>query len=60
MTTAQFATTCSSDNESEGQFSLSFFHGVFALSSVYLTMLATHLAQSDANAWEVGKGKVSK
>jgi hypothetical protein len=59
-TTAQFGTTCSSDSENERQFSLSFFHGVFALSSVYLTMLATHWAHSDANAWEVGKGEVSK
>jgi hypothetical protein len=59
-TTAQFGTTCSTDDENERQFSLSFFHGVFALGSVYLTMLATNWAHSDANAWEVGKGEVSK
>jgi hypothetical protein len=60
-TTTDFRKECScSDNEGEeAQFSLSFFHGLFALASVYLTMLATNWVRKDANEWSLGKGKVA-
>jgi hypothetical protein len=57
-TTGQFGTTCNcDDDQTEKPFSLSFFHGVFALASVYLTMLATNWARpTEAQDWTVGKG----
>jgi hypothetical protein len=42
-TSAQFGATCTTNDE-ERQFSLSFFHCVFALASVYVTMLTTNWA----------------
>jgi hypothetical protein len=56
-TTQQFGTACTCGEER--QFSLSFFHGVFALGSVYMTMLATNWARQDADEWSLGQGKAS-
>ena len=54
---------CNCDEE-EGQadeFSLSFFHFVFALASVYLSMVVTHWGtKNHSSAWSTDKGTTSK
>jgi hypothetical protein len=44
-------------------FSLSTFHTIFALASVYMLMLVTHWAQADPDSsasWAVDRGRISK
>jgi hypothetical protein len=57
-TTKQFGSACTCADE-ERPFSLSFFHGIFALGCVYLTMLATNWARDEADEWSIGQGTVS-
>jgi hypothetical protein len=62
-TTSQFEQVCNcSQNEGEDEekmFSLSFFHAIYALASVYLTPVATNWAREEANEWSVGDGLIS-
>lgn len=54
---------CSEDDgEERPSFSLSFFHFMFTLASIYLTMIVTHWANSSntAVAWAVDRGSISK
>lgn len=57
--TSRFTDACTCSDE-EPIFSLSFFHAIFALASVYLTMIVTHwgLAEQQA-AWTTDRGKIA-
>lgn len=60
---SQFTTACDCCyKDEEPFFSLSFFHFLYALASIYLTMIVTHWGQtgSEAAAWTTEKGKVAK
>ncbi|KAH0790543.1 putative serine incorporator [Histomonas meleagridis] len=53
---------CSEDENGEEQiFSLSFFHLIFGLASIYMAMLVTHWGQTgETAAWTTDKGLVAK
>ncbi|OHT06334.1 hypothetical protein TRFO_25605 [Tritrichomonas foetus] len=58
--TNQFdACTCS---EEEKPFSLSFFHFVFAMASIYITMIVTHWGKVGVNnsSWAVDRGMIAR
>ncbi|KAH0785741.1 Serinc-domain containing serine and sphingolipid biosynthesis protein [Histomonas meleagridis] len=45
----------------EGFFSLSFFHSLFAMASIYVTMIVTHWGKSEGNtAWATDRGTIAK
>ncbi|EAY17442.1 hypothetical protein TVAG_493840 [Trichomonas vaginalis G3] len=60
------ACKCKEDdpNDDTPKFSLSFFHGVYALAAVYLTMIVTSWASVGGNnetaSWTTDKGKVAR
>lgn len=58
-TTNQFE-SCSCSDTQEKPFSLSFFHSVFALACVYLTMIVTHWGDQSQAAWTTERGIVAK
>ena len=45
---------------SDGGFSLSFFHSVFAMASPYLAMVVTNWGQASEGQWKTGYGTYSK
>jgi hypothetical protein len=56
-TASQF-TTCGAEDQI---FSLSFFHGLYALASMYITMIVTHWGQTgDDTLWQTGKGFLAR
>jgi hypothetical protein len=61
--TTQFRTfcQCGNDEEEEQIFSLSFFHALFALASVYLTMIVSHWGQVEqSDAWATDRGSIPR
>lgn len=64
----QFASACTcpcceNEDDEEPIFSLSFFHFMFAMASIYLTMIVTHWANPDDQrnvSWAVDRGTIPK
>lgn len=58
-TSSRFTDACNCSDE-EPIFSLSFFHAIFALASVYLTMIVTHWGLAEPSAdWATDRGKIA-
>ena len=52
---------CGGEGEEKPEFSLSFFHALFALASVYLTMVVTNWGNTkESVAWATNHGVISK
>ncbi|KAH0792925.1 serine incorporator 3 [Histomonas meleagridis] len=52
---------CAKEGDEEGFFSLSFFHALFAMASIYVTMIVTHWGKSEGNnAWTTDRGTIAK
>lgn len=59
------ACSCSDEeDQNKPKFSLSFFHGIYALAAVYLTMIVTSWATTGSGeetvAWATDKGKIAR
>ena len=49
------------DTSDRPKFSLSFFHTLFALASIYVTMIVTHWGQTETEApWTTSRGNIAK
>jgi len=52
---------CKGEESTDPEFSLSFFHLMFAAASIYVTMIVTHWGQTDTNSpWSTSRGTVAK